>query len=93
MLFLSFVSYLSYLKQTVTETDINFKGMIDKLMNKIEEYSESETEQEQPDSSNMLDELNKQNKTSGLMKNLLGDIKNVLTDGTDTKISWILVKI
>jgi hypothetical protein len=100
-LFLSFVSYLSYLNQQEPESIFNYKGMIDKIMIKIEEYSESDIESEkesekepedlekkQPniDTNSLMIELNKHikpsEKTPNIMKNLLGDIKEVLSDDT-----------
>ena len=39
LLHLVTVSYISYLKQTNDDRTLNYRGMIDKLMEKIEEYS------------------------------------------------------
>ena len=84
-LHLSFVSYLSYLKQTITDTEINYKGMIDKLMIEIEEYSD--TEVEEPNSQTLLSELTNKESTPKLMKGLIGDIKDILSnnDGLESK--------
>jgi hypothetical protein len=91
LLFLSFMSYLTYLIQTNPETNINYKSMANKLFNIIKKSdSDSDSEiEEQPNinTNNIFAELNKHmqpsDKTPGLMNNLLGDIKNVLQDGSD----------
>jgi len=91
-LHISINSYLSYLNQTIDNTtDINYKGMIDKLTIEIEEYSESDEEtiqqnehtkqttesnQKEIDTNIMLDELSEN--TPPIMKELIDDIKNIL---------------
>lgn len=100
-LHLVMVSYLSYQVQlnqlNNIETDINYRGMIDKLMVKIEEYndedetSSSDKEVEQlelyKDPHKMLDVLKKElpptKEAPNVMKGLLGDIKNMLKDSTE----------
>lgn len=44
LLHVSIVSYLSYLKQLDTNSELNYKGMIDKLMIEIEEYTDSDND-------------------------------------------------
>ena len=99
LLHLSIVSYLSYLKQTNKNTEINLKGMIDKLMIEIEEYSNSETEQEaeqtpEINTQSMIATLSKHIPQTGnaptLMKGLIGDIKNILTDNDGLESKNIL---
>ena len=97
LLHLSVVSYLSYLKQTIVETDVNFKGMIEKLMIEIEEYSDSDSETEndkEPTTENLLETLSKQipqtGNTPAVMKGLIGDIKNILSDNNDLESKNIL---
>jgi len=111
LLHLSMVSYLSYIKQienTEMINKFNIKGMIDKLMIEIEEFTDSEdmgadSEEEsnnisyitdELDSKKMLDELNKQlpksEGTPKLMKGLIGDIKDILSNGNDIKSSSIV---
>jgi hypothetical protein len=102
-LYITVVSYLSYLKQlehkSDEKSDLNYRGMIDKLMNKIEEFEESDSSNDNSDSElsetndpqKMLKELKKQmpttEKAPTVIKGLLGDIKHMLTnnDGMDTK--------
>ena len=89
LLHLSFVSYLSYLKQTSSNLTINYKGMIDKLMSRLEEFSASESEIEpeaitEPNTNKMLEDLQKQiphsENTPTVMKGLLTDIKDILNN-------------
>ena len=88
------ISYMSFQKQQNTlnniESDINYKGMIDKLVLKIEEYDiveESENSEEDnqdllKDPHKMLEvlkkELPKSEKAPNVMNGLIGDIKNML---------------
>jgi len=94
LLHLSVVSYLSYIQQTKVETTFNLKGMIDKITIEIEEYYESDSEQDKPDTQNMLVELSKHIPQTGtaptLMKGLIGDIKNILSDGDELKTKNII---
>lgn len=102
LLHLSLVSYLSYLKQTNRNTEINLKGMIDKLMVEIEEFSNSESEQDaeqetqksEIDTQSMIATLSKHIPQTGnaptLMKGLIGDIKNILTDNDGLESKNIL---
>jgi phage host-nuclease inhibitor protein Gam len=78
-----------------THTDINYKGMIEKLMIEIEEYSESEVEQiPELSTDTMMDELNKQIPQSEnaptLIKGLIGDIKNILSNNNDLESKNIM---
>ena len=102
-LYITVVSYLSYLKQlehkSNEKSDLNYRGMIDKLMSKIEEFEESDSSNDNSESElsetndpqKMLKELKKQmpttEKAPTVIKGLLGDIKHMLTnnDGMDTK--------
>jgi len=65
------VSYLSYLKNTVSNIDINYKGMINKLMSKIEERT-NELSDESPDDSDLeIDPICDSNSNSNNLLNLL----------------------
>ena len=102
LLHLSMVSYLSYLQQTNNGDKLNYKGMIDKLMVEIEEFTDSETESpisvqtplEPFNPKTMLDELSKQipktEETPKVMKGLIGDIKEILTSNKDLKNTSII---
>ena len=116
------VSYLSFQKQTCTNSDVNYKGMIEKLTSKIEEFAQESEESEDDDLDGMLDDVmsetseEKQKKVDNLkntlqnldlsklmntagtqkgsgsdtkpvIKTMLGDIKNMLsnTDGSQSK--------
>lgn len=50
MLLFIIVSYLSFIKQSNKDPNINYSGMIDKLTNKIEEYSNLEESEASSDS-------------------------------------------
>ena len=69
--------------------------MIEKLMIEIEEYSESEVEQiPELSTDTMMDELNKQIPQSEnaptLIKGLIGDIKNILSNNNDLESKNIM---
>lgn len=96
MLHLSVVSYLSYIKHTSDDKKINYVGMIDKLMTKIEEYDNDDSDDEHENKQNdkehfvsheqmLLNEVKKKiptsEKTPDVMKKLLGDIKGIFSSG------------
>jgi len=87
------VSYISYLKQTNDDKTLNYHGMIDKLMEKIEEFSaesdrdisdsESESgENNEMDPQELLSSLQNKlpttEKAPTVVKGLLSDIKGML---------------
>ncbi len=101
--YLSYLSYLQQIEKSDVENKINYKGMIDKLMIEIEEFTDSDTETnatttlnplEKFDPKSMLDEISKQipktDATPKLMKGLLGDIKEILTNNNDLKNTSII---
>lgn len=74
LLFITIISILSFTKNINDNQNINYKGMIDKLMNKIIETNDfSDTEKE---SKNI--EIINENNSQSVVKNLLSDIKTMI---------------
>lgn len=104
LLHICIVSYLTYLKNTINDPNINYKGMINKIMNKIEERTEdlsSESSVEDNDliksnpiNSNLIDMLKSNLPTSNnspfLMKGLLTDIKSMINNNDTSNPKNIL---
>ena len=115
------VSYLSFIKQSNKDPNINYNGMIDKLSNKIEEYNDLENSDSTYDDENLdsndddhndedntnelftlnddaqilLNQLrenipNSTTESTNIMKNLLGDIKGMLSSGNNIETQNII---
>jgi hypothetical protein len=101
LLHLVIVSYISYLKQEADDKTINYRGMIEKLMEKIEEYSaendseisdESDSDCESADNDNDDDDNDDDNFDATNAKELLNSLKNQMpqTEKAPTVIKGLL---
>jgi hypothetical protein len=87
------VSYVSYLKQTNDDKTLNYRGMIDKIMAKIEEFSaEAESESDSECSENEDNESENDNYEGADPRELLNNLKQHLpqTEKAPTVIKGLL---
>jgi hypothetical protein len=89
------VSYISYLKQEADNCTVNYRGMIDKLMDKIEEFTiedNSEISDDSDEENEDTDDQNEINYNASDAQELLNSLKNKIpqTEKAPTVIKGLL---